>query len=313
MYEDVMLEPALKNHKIELIAQNFKPDEIDELGRLLFRSYNSHDLTGTETRFTLSPRKCASALVEECIEKNQMDRLIELVVSLDEQTILGRTVKIDGLEEFLTSLANSGRVYDFKKRKLITLRRELEEQINWGSLNSGKQYSITVMSIDVVENSKLVKKYGNRTMEKVYFHLKRFLEDRIGQYDGRIWNFAGDGGLVAFTFRKHQDRAVLCALEIQRSMHLFQLRENIPLKDPLSLRIGLDTGRIKFQINTGTIVSEVINYASHLEKKNSEAGGVSLSGTLHSELSLKIGDLFTCRGEFEGRPAYCTPNRLDML
>ncbi len=308
-----MLEPALKNQKIELIAQNFKPDEIDELGRLLFKQYNSHDLTNTETHFTLSPRKCASALVEECIAKNQVDRLIELVVSLDDQTIKGRQLRIDGLELFLREFANSGRIYDFKRRKVVTLKKDLEDQVNWGSLNSGRQYPITVMSLDVVDNSLLVKQYGNRIMEKVYFHLRRYLEERIARYDGRIWNFAGDGGLIAFTFKGHQDRAVFCGLEIQRSIPLLQLREDVPVKKPVALRIGLDTGKVKFQMETGAIVSEVINYASHLEKKHAQPGSVAVSGTLHGELSPKLSSLFTCTGEFEGQQAFCTPGRIDNI
>ncbi|WP_319476407.1 adenylate/guanylate cyclase domain-containing protein [Marispirochaeta aestuarii] len=308
-----MLEPALKNRKIELLAQNFRPDEIDEIGRLLFKKYNSHLLTGTETHFTLSPRKCAAALVDECIEKDRVEKLIELIVSLDDQTILGRQVRIEGLEEFLNNLAHTGTVYDFRKRRLVKARKELDLQPGWGSLNEGKRYSITVMSLDVAGNSALVSKYGNRVMEKIYFHLRRFLENRIYRYDGRIWNFAGDGGIVAFTFRGHQDRGVLCALEIQRSLPIFHLQMESPLKESIALRIGLDTGKLKFSNQTGNIVSEVINYASHLEKQNTSAGGVSISGNLHGEISSRIASVFECTGDFEGRSAYCMPNRLDLL
>ncbi|WP_319562766.1 adenylate/guanylate cyclase domain-containing protein [Marispirochaeta sp.] len=303
----------MKNRKIELLAQNFRPDEIDEIGRLLFKRYNSHFLTGTETHFTLSPRKCAAALVDECIDKNQMDKLIELIVSLDDQTILGRQVRIEGLEEFLNSLAHTGMVYDFRKRRLVKLRKDLDLQANWGSLNEGKRYAITIMSLDVAGNSAMVSRYGNKVMEKVYFHLRKFIEDRINRYDGRIWNFAGDGGIAAFTFRGHQDRSVLCAFEIQRSLPVFHLQTDSPLKEPLALRIGLDTGKIKFLNQTGNIVSEVINYASHLEKQNTPAGGVSISGSLYNEVSPRIASVFECAGDFEGRGAYCMPNRLDLL
>ena len=308
-----MLEPALKNHKIELLAQNFRSDEIDEIGRLLFKKYNSHQLTGTETHFTLSPRKCAAALVDECMEKNQIDKLIELIVSLDDQTILGRQIKIEGLEEFLNNLAHTGMVYDFRKRRLVKLPKDFDLQLNWGSLKEGKRYAITLMSLDVVGNSSLVSKYGNRVMEKVYFHLRRFIENRIHRFNGRIWNFAGDGGIVAFTFRGHQDRGVLCALEIQRSLPVFHLQAGFPLKEPITLRIGLDTGKIKFSNKTGNIVSEVINYASHLEKQNTAAGGISISGSLHDEISPRIASVFECTGDFEGRAAYCVPKRLDVL
>ena len=311
--EDRMLEPALKNHHIELIAQNFRPDEINEMGRLLFKRFDSHQLTGTEMRFTLSPRKCATVLVEQCMEFDKVDKLIELVAGLDEQTILGRQIRIEGLEEFLKSLTRTGMVYDFERRKLLKARRELSELVNWGSLKDGKRYPVTVMSIDVVGNSHLVKQYGNRAMEKLYAALRKFLEKQIGQYDGRIWNFAGDGGIAAFTFRQHEDRAVLCALEIQRTIPLFNLQSVIPLKEQFSLRIALDTGKIKFQARTGSIVSEVINYAAHLEKQFTQPGAVSVSGALHDQIDPRIADVFECAGDFEGQPAFCTRNRLDLL
>ena len=308
-----MLEPALKNHHIELLAQNFRPDEINELGRLLFRKYDSHSLSGTENHFTLSARKCASVLVDQCVEFDKIDTLIELVAGLDEQTILGRQVKVDGLEEFLKDLSRTGVIYDFERRKLLRVRKELDQLVNWGALKEGKRYPITVMSIDVVGNSKLVSQYGNRAMEKLYANLRRFLEKQIAQYEGRIWSFAGDGGIAAFTFRNHADRAVLCALEIQRTIPLFNLKSVIPLKEHFSLRIALDTGKIKFNPETGSIVSEVINYASHLEKQFTDPGGVSISGNLRAEVDSRIAEIFECAGDFEGQVAYCTRSRLDLL
>jgi class 3 adenylate cyclase len=308
-----MLEPALKNHHIELLALNFRPDEINEMGRLLFKKYDSHSLSGIETHFTLSPRKCASVLVDQCIEFDKVDKLIELVASLDEQTIMGRQIKVDGLEEFLKNLTQTGMVYDFQRRRLTKVRSDFGKLLNWGALKDGKRYVITVMSIDVVENSRLVREYGNRVMERLYLSLRKFLEKQIARYDGRIWNFAGDGGIAAFAFRMHPDRAVLCALEIQRTVPLFNLQSVIPAEEHFSLRIALDTGSIKFLSDTGSIVSETINYASHLEKQFTSPGSVTISGTLQNELNPRIAAVFECAGEFEGQTAYCTSNRLDTF
>jgi len=49
------------------------------------------------------------------------------------------------------------------------------KMVNWGILKDGKIYNITVMSLDIVGNSRLVKKYGTKIMEKVYFRLRSFV------------------------------------------------------------------------------------------------------------------------------------------
>ena len=67
--------------------------------------------------------------------------------------------------------------------------------------------------------------------------------------DGRIWSWAGDGGIIAF-----------------------------------ALRIGVDAGLVKFCGETGRIVSHVINHASHLEKKSTRPGMVSIGRNVYDAL-----------------------------
>ena len=55
---------------------------------------------------------------------------------------------------------------------------------------------------------------------------------------------------------------------------------------------------------TGRIVSDVINYAAHLEKSGTQRGGLSISNVMHKKLPAPMKKLFANKHEFEGRQAY---------
>ncbi len=173
-------------------------------------------------------------------------------------------------------------------------------------MKDDKVYSFSVLGLDIVGNSKLVRKYGAPKMEKVYFYLRKFIERKVSDYDGRIWSFAGDGGLIAYAFRKHEQRAVLCALDIQSSVPVFNLRPDIPINDEIILRIGIDTGKFRFSMDTGHIVSDIINYAAHLEKSGTRPGAISISSRVKKELPGKISKCFPYEAEFEGLTSHST-------
>ena len=308
-----MLDASLRNQLAEMICASFKTEEINELGRLLFASYDSHKLSGTSGHISISPRKCANVLVEQCEKNRKIPALIKLAVELDGGIILGRSISVNGLELFLNRLARNGYVYNFETRKLVSTRKDIAEMRNWGCLKDGRQYEMTVMSLDLVENSVLLRRYGTRKMEKLYYQLWRYLKQQLSVYDGRIWSWAGDGGIMAFTFKDHVLRAVRCAISIQSTLSVFNMTVAPIISDDVALRIGLDTGCIKFYADTGRIVSEIINYAAHLEKKSTEPGRISVSADVVAELNSKSASVFTRGGRFENREFFTTYCRLDGL
>ncbi len=310
---NMTLSPASINNLIEILSLNFKSDEINEIGNLLFGKYDTNTLAGVNSHISLSPRKSAKILVSHCEEKNKIFGLIELIVELDGGILSGRHIAIDGIEGFLNKITAEGLIYNFDKKKITRKTTDPTEMINWGSLKDGKVYSITIMSIDIVENSKKVKRYGIKKMEKIYFQLWQFLKARLKDYDGRLWSWAGDGGIAAFTFKNHITRGVLCALEIQRLIPIFNLKIKTIIPEDIRLRIALDTGKIRFFNDTGRIVSEVINYTAHLEKRGTEAGKISISRNVRDILQEEILELFIPAGVFEERDYFSIPYELDKL
>jgi len=301
-----VLEPSLLNETTEILSNNFTADELDKIGGMILPGYCSRKISGEANHITLSSGRTAGILVDHLNTKQKTFDLIKLMIELDDSMLNGKSVEVKGLEAYLNKLSRSGIVYDFNKRKLNHSKKDIENLVNWGSLKDGKYYLFSIMSIDITGNSALVRKYGASKMEKVYYHLRTFLERKVYEYEGRIWNFAGDGGLIAFTFRGHEERAVLCAMDIQSSMNVFNLKPELPISDKIVLRAGLDCGKFRFSLDTGHIVADTINYAAHLEKLGTEPGEISISSRIRKDLNKRICAHFPDKTEFEGTSAYST-------
>ena len=301
-----MIDLSLLNETTEILANNFNSEEIESLGKIIFPKYDGHKAAGVKNHITMSSRKCANALVQFLNESKKTLQLIKLIIEMDDSFLNGKAKTIEGLEAYLNKLIKSDIYYDFKKRKLSHSKKDAQNMINWGILRDGKTYDITVMSLDIVENSKLVKKYGTKTMEKVYFRLRSFVEQKVLDYDGRIWNFAGDGGLIAFTSKDHVTRSVLCSLDIRAALFVFNINPDIPIKENILLRLALDTGKLKFSFDTGHIVSDVINYAAHLEKLGTLPGEIAISENVQKVLPTKISKVFSDKNIFENMNCYST-------
>jgi class 3 adenylate cyclase len=100
---------------------------------------------------------------------------------------------------------------------------------------------------------------------------------------------------------------------VQSTVPVFNLTASGSPSGDVALRIGVDSGRMKFSMETGSIVSDVINYAAHLEKNACLPGMVSVSRSVFEALPDRMGSLFRFGGMFESRDCFRTIRRLDSL
>ena len=150
-------------------------------------------------------------------------------------------------------------------------------------------------------------------MQQLYAYLWQHLKTKLQEYNGRIWSWAGDGGLIAFTFKNQAWNALKFSIEIQTTLPLFFGENHYPIEEAIELRFGIDSGKIIFQTNTGNIISEAINYACHLEKQIGEPGKGAISENIYSHLNKRTASCFRPHSTFEGRRCYLTKKKLDEL
>lgn len=293
---------TIQRELIEMLSKSFTFNDLESLGKDLFGSrYDAHKLAGLGTTISISPMGAAKRLVHECAQNRKLETLVVTLIQLDGSYLNDKIVKVRNLENLLYNQTQYGIIYDYKRRKFVTVTQEKDLMPNWGMLRDNKEYLFTVGSVDIVRNSALVTKHGSSVMGAVYKRLLEFLRGILIPYDGRLWSWQGDGGLIAFAPDQDVNLSVACCMNILLTLPLFNLRHENLIKDDIVLRVGLDRGPICFLNDTGKMVSETINYATHLEKGGTDAWGISLSEEIHRDLTPKMKRIFIRKKKFEGR------------
>ena len=302
-----MFDETLVKDLVEMFGKSLTFTDIQTVGSYLFkeRDYSIHTVGGMDSKRSVSPLNAARILVEDAESKNRLKDLFAFTFELDSSPLNSRLVKLDGLENLLYRVSRSGQYYDFERRRFVD-EQDHTKLLNWGALRDGREYPFTIASVDICQNSELVKKYKTKVMERVYYKLWEFLKTKLDHWGGRTWNWAGDGGILAFRGDKSPAPAVSCCLEILATLPVFNMQPDRLIKDEIHLRIGLDYGTVKFFSDTGRIVSDVINYAAHLEKKGTKPRAMSVSDTVHARLPVPMQEMFGHPQKFEGRQAVTT-------
>ncbi|MFH0975964.1 MAG: hypothetical protein V1874_09300 [Spirochaetota bacterium] len=161
-----------------------------------------------------------------------------------------------------------------------------------------------LFTLDICDNSNLVKKYKNSIIEEVYYYLWEFIRKKCELFDGRIWSRSGDGSIIAFRNDGKMISGVACCMELLFSLPVFNTSPLKKIPDEINIRLGVDSGIVKFYNDTGSIVSDVINYASKLEKNATCANGLSVSENVYNETSPAIQKMFQSKKEYGGKTAY---------
>jgi class 3 adenylate cyclase len=302
-----MFDETLVKDLVEMYGKSLTFNDIQYVGSYLFknRDYSIHAAAGMDAKRSVSPINAARILVEDVESKDRLKDLFAFTFELDGAPLNSRVVKLDGVENLLYRLSRTGNYYDFDRRRFVQ-EADHTRLLNWGSLRDGREYPFVIASVDICDNSVLVKKHKAKVMEKVYYRLWDFLKTKLDHWEGRTWNWAGDGGILAFRGDRGPVPAVSCCLEILATLPVFNLQPDNLIKDEIHLRIGLDFGPVKFFSDTGRIVSDVINYAAHLEKKGTKPRAMSVSESVHSRLPSPMQQMFPRQQTFEGRLAMST-------
>ena len=141
-----------------------------------------------------------------------------------------------------------------------------------------------ILAADVAGFSTLMERDEEGTYSRIGKLRREIIEPRLSEHQGRLIKTTGDGFLAEFA---SPIAALRCALAIQSAQP----------DDPnaLRLRIGLNLGDVIVE-QGGDVYGEGVNVAARLESL-AEAGGILISGKIHSEVEGKVPADFEDRGE----------------
>lgn len=302
-----MIPDSLKVQLINVIANNFDSEEIDTMGKKLEPKFNAHLISGLPFGLMIKPEDAARTLVNHFHSKGSLDHILLMLIHMavnEDTTILGRRKEIENFDSFLQKMTASGLKYNPVQGSIETVEPG-ERHDTWGVMKEGEVYHFSFLSIDIAGNSEIQLKYPRGEIETVYNNLYQLIQDTVSDYQGKIWNWAGDGGIAAFYMDDKVTDSVKCAMEIQLRMVQFNLdRSRNRFQEPIRLRIAAHDGLTVYKENKGTILSDAINYVAHLEKKGTGSDHLSISDSIYKNINPRLQRIFQDRGEFEGQKHY---------
>lgn len=126
----------------------------------------------------------------------------------------------------------------------IISERSIEEE-----LKEGEVYQLAFLNIDIVGSGKIARKYLEKK-QLLLTNYHKFITNIVKSYNGDLFSWAGNGGIIAFWGEEAPNNAVLTGVKITQDLTVFNLDRKL---NPHFL-IALETLRYINLNNIGTIL-----------------------------------------------------------
>ncbi len=209
--------------------------------------YDVHARTGIPESLAIPNKEVSKQIVNDVIEANRFLSFVSMLIRIHEDGHMGRKYSIAYLRDIVRGTYELGFLYD-KVNKLFVENQNVRYTRNWGVLRLGEEYTMAFLAIDIVGNTSLVRKHSGKTVKETYNDLRKMVLSVTFKRNGRLWDWEGDGGLVAFFFGNKHMSAALCAMEILHELFLYN-RTDSRLDEPLQVRIGIHAGPCEYTDN----------------------------------------------------------------
>jgi adenylate cyclase len=146
-----------------------------------------------------------------------------------------------------------------------------------------------ILAADVAGYSRLMGADEEGTHERLKALRRELVDPKIAEHNGRIVKTTGDGMLVEFASVVD---AVRCAVELQQAMP--ERNTGVAADSRIELRIGINLGDVI--IEDDDIYGDGVNIAARIEAL-ADAGGVSVSNTVHDHVRDRLPFVFEDLGE----------------
>ncbi len=284
------------------LSKNFNSEEIVYIARELERNFDIYEVSGFPSSMRLPAKDTADVVCRFFLEKKLLTELVNVILGLNNKQFRGKMVYLKDIGTLAKAIEDMGYEYS-KESKGIRMSEKDGKRPDFGVCKEGEEYDFALMDIDIVKNSEIVNKFSYDLVKSTYTKIIAYFTNRIEKRGGRIWTWAGDGGLAAFYGNEMCVKAVNAAIDIVAGIPLFNAEHN-DLPVDLNVRVAVHKGRCIYRENKDLMLSDDINFVVHLEKKFTHINSISLSENVFQELSDRHRKFFFPDGIFERRKAF---------
>jgi hypothetical protein len=279
----------LRNLSIRALTESMDVHTMVHIARNIFGSYNLHERTGYPASVPIPNKEAARQIVQDFIDSSQFLTFVQTLLAIDAYGISGRRCRIPRLKDIIYEIMEMGYLFDSDS---LTFIEDPSKKIsrNWGVFKEGDELLLTFLHVDIVGNSELVRKYNAAQIEETYRFLHNLVMRICEKRNGRIWNWEGDGGLIAFNYADKNTCAVLSGMEILHELFIFN-RLYCPLDEEVRVRIVVHNGPCEYQENFSDIKSDTLDSILEIETEYAEPQTMIISDSVYPSLDPHISEV----------------------
>ena len=262
-------------------------------------NYNIYGRTGLEEGMPISKQYAAQRIVADMIQDGYFIDFVETLVRIDANGYMGSRYLIKGLKDVVAGVIDEGYSFDNVSGQFFENQRERISS-NWGRLKEGDERKMTLLRIDIADNSALVKNNPRHKIDKAYNDTRNIVNRAVTSRLGRLWSWEGDGALAAFLFGSKEKMVIYTGIEIIHELFFYNLLRN-PLDSPINVRLGAHIGQVWYSDSEmERLKNETVKETTALESL-AAVNTLSVSYNLYINMDQFLLNLFSSEKTRSGR------------
>lgn len=172
----------------------------------------------------------------------------------------------------------------------------------WQKIKVGTTYPFYLVYVTLDQQEHLKETLGDSRFQELRSTLNRVLTPLVAPVDGLLWMQRNCSFLFLVPYEEERiGRVIEQLLRFFLNFPLITCEE-LHLDRPVGLIAAIHGGELPFAPpgQTGSVISDAVNFIHHLGMKRAEAGRLTLSATVASAIPDSLACLFVPAGIFEG-------------
>jgi hypothetical protein len=286
----VKVSARLSNYLVQALAQSMTVDLMEQLAIRVLPDYDLHRRSGFPPNIPIPQRDAALQVVSDIVRHGQLRRFAEVLIDVDRNGVMGRTVSIHPLSKIILEIEKLGFVFKEEYGLFMEGVPALRTK-SWGVLREGQVYEFSFLRMDIAGNSRLVRKYPKPEVLKAYGDLRSQFAGIVERREGRLWQWEGDGGIAAFYFGAKNVQAALAGMETLLELFMYNLLHR-PFSGDLHLRLAVHTGPCTYLKSFEEIRSDTLRRLELIESQFAATDSLMISPGVYSDMGTKLESFF---------------------
>jgi hypothetical protein len=270
------------------LSESMDVNVMTHMAKDIIDGYDLNKMTGFRDSMVVPQRDAAKQIVSDIAKSGLFFYFITTLIQFHTTGYKGRVYPISYLKEIIRMISEEcGYIYD-PENKLFVEDPAVRRTRNWGAFIEGRDYVLSFLRLDIVGNSQLVRKYPEKLIQATYADFRKIVEKSIYKRNGRVWNWEGDGGLVAFYFANKSLLATLSGMEIMNELFAYNAL-HCRLGEPIRVRAAVNTGLCTYTEDVEDLMkNDIIKETVMIESKYTKPDTMTISNTVSSKLDSSL-------------------------